>query len=219
MPKIKMPKANPSLDMTPMVDLAFLLVTFFMLTASVRVTEPVIVDAPASTSEKILPDNVILISVDKKGKAFYNITSADVRIRTLERMADQYTITFTDKEKKEFAKMTSIGVPISKLKDYINMPEEQKAKYNSPGIPMDSTDNQLSYWIRFGHIEAKTKEKAEKDRAKGLGRESKYEPVRFAIKADAGANFIKVREVIKTFTDQDIYLFNLITNLEEAEKI
>ncbi|MFM1898639.1 MAG: hypothetical protein RL577_879, partial [Bacteroidota bacterium] len=34
MPKVKMPKSSPSLDMTPMVDLAFLLVTFFMLTSS-----------------------------------------------------------------------------------------------------------------------------------------------------------------------------------------
>jgi len=79
MPKIKISKGNPALDMTPMVDLAFLLVTFFMLTASVRVSEPVIVDTPSSTSEKLLPDNVILITVDDKGKAFYNINNFEVR--------------------------------------------------------------------------------------------------------------------------------------------
>ena len=55
MPKIKMPKGTPSIDMTPMVDLAFLLVTFFMLTASFRNAEPVTVETPSSISYKIIP--------------------------------------------------------------------------------------------------------------------------------------------------------------------
>ena len=70
MAKIKISKSNPSLDMTPMVDLAFLLVTFFMLTATSRVTEPVVVDTPSSTSSKLLPENVMLISIDEKGRPF-----------------------------------------------------------------------------------------------------------------------------------------------------
>ena len=85
-----MPKSNPSLDMTPMVDLAFLLVTFFMLTASARVSEPVVVDTPSSNSDKLLPENVILVTIDDKGKAYYNINNYDVRIKTLERMGAQY---------------------------------------------------------------------------------------------------------------------------------
>ncbi len=219
MPKIKLPKGNPSLDMTPMVDLAFLLVTFFMLTASVRMTEPVIVDTPDSHSDKLLPENVILLSVDKRGKAFFNISNAEVRVKTLERMGKEYNMTFTPAEIKAFGKMTSFGVPMKQLKQFIAMSEKEKEKFNSPGVPLDSLDNQLSNWIRYGHIQERTLAKQAQDKAKSLGREFKDTPLRFAIKADAQANFLNVRDVIKVLTDNDIYVFNLITNLEKGDDV
>lgn len=218
MPKIKMPKSNPSLDMTPMVDLAFLLVTFFMLTASARISEPVIVDTPSSHSDKLLPENVIMITIDDKGHAFYNINNYDVRIKTLEAMGKQYKVDFTPKEKTEFAKMTSFGVPIENLKKYIAMDDNQRQAIKSPGIPLDSLHNQLGDWIQFGRIEAAKQAKTQKDKAEKAKREFKYEPIRFAIKADGKANYIAVKQVIKVFTDKEIYRFNLITNLEKGEE-
>ncbi|MES2593462.1 MAG: biopolymer transporter ExbD [Bacteroidota bacterium] len=218
MPKIKMPKSNPSLDMTPMVDLAFLLVTFFMLTASARVSEPVVVDTPSSTSDKLLPENVIMITVDDKGKTYYNINNYVVRKKTLEKMGQQYKVEFTEKEKEEFAKMTSFGVPIQSLKSYINMEDPERNAAKSPGIPLDSLNNQLGDWIQFGRIEAAKQAREQKEKAEKLGREFKYEPIRFAIKADGNANYINVKDVIKVFTDKEIYRFNLITNLEKGEE-
>lgn len=216
MAKIKKPKGTPSLDMTPMVDLAFLLVTFFMLTATSRVSEPVVVDTPSSVSDKLLPENVVLISVDKAGKAFYNINDPEVRIETLERMGAQYKINFTDEEKKRFSGMTSFGVPMSQLKAYIDMDDPQRMQVKSPGIPHDSLDNQLRDWIMYGRIAAATKATQEKAKSEELGREFKYEPLRFAIKADGKTNYIAVKDIITVFTDMDIYRFNLITSLEDA---
>lgn len=96
------------------------------------------------------------------------------------------------------------------------MEDADRVKTKSPGIPHDSLHNELGDWIRFGQIEAARQAKAEKERAETLGREFKYEPLRFAIKADAKTNYIAVKDIIKVFTDMDIYRFNLITDLEQG---
>lgn len=211
-----MPRGSPSLDMTPMVDLAFLLVTFFMLTATVRVTEPVIVDAPSSVSDKILPNNVVLITIDKDGRAFYNVENAATRIKILDRMAAQYKVPFSDAEKKRFAAMGSFGVPMEKLREYIKLDDAGRAKFKSPGIPSDSLNNQLGDWIYFGFAEASIKYNLEAGKAKDRGSDFKGEKPRLAIKADAKTNYIAVQNVINIIKKRKLEpRLNLITNLEE----
>ena len=112
--------------------------------------------------------------------------------------------------------MTSFGVSMQNLSKFINTEPGQREKFPSTGIPMDSTNNQLSDWIRFGQYEGVVQYKDLKDAAETSGRQVVIEPLRFAIKADGNANFIVVKEVIKTFTDLKIYKFNLLTNFEKG---
>lgn len=208
--------AAPSLDMTPMVDLAFLLVTFFMLTAAFRLAEPVQVDPPSSIGQVILPDNHIMVTIDNDGRVFFGISNSTAKIAALTAMSQKYGVTFTDKQKKIFSGLPSIGVDIKDLPRYIDTKEDAREKFQpQKGIPNDTLQNpQLKDWIAFGGKEAVMAYNDAKEKAEAAGQEMKAEKPRYAIKCDGKTKYILVKDVIKTFTDLKIFQFNLITSLE-----
>ncbi len=199
MPKIKVPKKSPSLDMTPMVDLAFLLVTFFMLTTKFRPSEPVTVDQPSSVSEIPLPDKgVILLTVDGRGRVFFNVEGQKLRIDILERLGTRFNLTFTDQEKKQFSLLTSIGMPSNRLKDYLNAkdPEQKIMNEETKGIPIDSMNNELTFWVNAARNAAPKNS--------------------IAINGDGDADIPTIKRVIEILQENKANRFALITNLESA---
>lgn len=185
--------------MTPMVDLAFLLVTFFMLTTQFRPQEAVTVDTPSSTANITVPDiNIIQLTVAKDGLVYFDVDNVgDTRSKLLQKMDAKYKIGFTDQEIATFANLSGFGMPISQLKQWINSKPSERSVFPQTGIPTDSTGNELEDWVVNTRL---TNPK-----------------VRVAIKGDRDADFQAVKKVMSIVQDKaKVNRFNLLTNMEMA---
>ena len=201
MPKIKMPTKSPHIDMTPMVDLFSLLLTFFMLTSVFRPQEPAPVDTPFSVSEKPSPDaNIMTVVLSADNRVFFNVdngrdTILHFRPKILQEMGTRYNIVFTPQELRKFEKYgTSFGVSIHDMKKYLNTEDAKVKEILEKGVPIDSVDNQFGYWVFYTR---------------------QINPaVQALIKGDGNAEYPLVKKVLDVLQDYNVSRFSLITNLQ-----
>jgi hypothetical protein len=142
-----------------------------------------------------------LISVE--GKVFLNFdngpdTAYKFRPKVLDEMGKRYGIEFTEQERREFEKFpSSIGVPISKMKEFLDAKDANARKALQEGIPTDSTDNQLAMWILYAR---------------------QVNPnIQACLKGDSKTEFPAVKKVLDILQEKNVNRYSLITSLEAAK--
>ncbi|MCS6824762.1 MAG: biopolymer transporter ExbD [Cytophagaceae bacterium] len=188
-------RKSVSLDMTAMCDMGFLLLTFFILTAKMKSPETVAIDTPSSISTEKLPEvQVLKITLDKSGRIFYSISDQATRLLTLDYMKEKYKVAFSDAEKARFIKLEMFGMPIAQLRPFMALSEDMKKKFQQPGIPVDSTNNELKMWIDA------TKRADPK--------------CRIIVKGDRDAYYESYNKIVSTLQELNLNNFSLVTTLE-----
>ncbi|MEB0263967.1 MULTISPECIES: biopolymer transporter ExbD [unclassified Mucilaginibacter] len=204
MPRVKVQRKSTSIDMTAMCDVAFLLLTFFILTAKPRTEDPVPVDIPASSTTQPIPDDNVLMLTIAEQKVFFTVDGNDIRIQTLKQMGEKYNVQFTPEEQKKFSGTPIFGVPMNQLKSFLSLDAAQKKEFKQSGIPADTTaNNELADWIR----EARKADVALHNKA-----------LRIAIKGDNKEEYPTIKKVIGILQKQKLDKFSLITTIRAAPK-
>lgn len=198
MARIRVPRKSTAIDMTAMCDVAFLLLTFFIMTAKVRTEDPVPIDAPKSSIQQPVPEADFLTITVGADKAFFGLEGTDLRKQTLTQVGEIYKETFTPDEQVRFSTITSFGVPVHSLHQFIAMSAEQQKKLAQPGIPRDSVSAELFNWIKQARIATKALHNKE---------------LRIAIKGDSKEAYPVIKDVIAILQKQKVNKFSLITNI------
>ncbi len=215
MPRVKVARKSTAIDMTAMCDVAFLLLTFFILTAKPKIDDPSKAEVPASSKEMPVPeDNTVTISVGQTpngadvgpngfaNKIFLSIAGTDTRQETLKAMADEYKVSFTPAEINKFANTEIFGVPMNQLKQFLDMDAQDLKTFDQKGIPTDTTENnELGRWVL---------------NARKADRGLHQKVTQIVIKGDRNKQYPAINAVISTLGKQKQFKFQLITSLRTA---
>lgn len=195
MGRAKLPRKSTSIDMTAMCDVAFLLLSFFILTTKFKPSEAIAVTIPKSVAAKVAPTkDIVQVIIDKDGKVFLEMDDEEVK----ETMANTLNTTKNlGLDVKAFKKSPFFGAPFGGLKTFLALPEDQRKGNLLPGIPVkDSANNELTEWMTLV-----------RDAYQG-------KKPNLLLKGDNLAKFPAFKSVITAFKKNDFLKFQMVTNPE-----
>ena len=199
MPKVKLPRKSTAVDMTAMCDVAFLLLSFFILATKTKPPEAVAVVTPSSVSTKIAKENAILVTLTKEGKIYLMLGDKTKKQAILEDINTTKALGLTPAELTKLKKMEFIGMPLNKIKSMLQLSEPMEPR-KMEGIPViDTLHNELTDWI--GSV------------VRSYSGES-MENLNLLVKGDNMAKYPVFKLVKDSFKKNDIYKFKIVTNPE-----
>jgi biopolymer transport protein ExbD len=203
MPKVKVARKSTSIDMTAMCDVAFLLLSFFILTTKFKPSEALAVVTPDSVSSKAAPENdVVLITIDKSGKVYLSVSDKNTAEKRaiITSISTSKQLNLSAAQIKAFTRGNSyIGVPFSQVGGLLNTPEDDIKKIKMDGIPVtDSANNQLVDWLY-----------AAKQAFEGKKME-------LLVKGDNDSKYPSFQGVLNAFKKNDLLKFQMVTNPESV---
>jgi len=192
--------------MTPFVDVAFLILSFFMLATKFKPPEPVEITTPHSVSaDQLQESNSVMVDFDSTGRIFFTVNTkkADddiVKLNIIQALNTSHNLGLTAAEMKNYQRNTTIGVPFSQLKSLLAQPVEARNGIKQSGIPADSTNNQLADWI-------------------GTAKRTFYDydpkmQVLYLIKGDNHAKYPSFDGIVEAMRKNDQFSYKLVTDPE-----
>lgn len=204
MPSVKIPRKSTATDMTPFVDVAFLILSFFMLATKFKPPEPVTINTPHSVSaDKLKEENAVLIEFDSVGRVYFTMNvkkSADdgLKLDLIKEVNKNRNLGLTDVEMSNFARYSTVGSPFSQMKTLLDMDKAQRIKVKQIGIPVDSTNNELATWVGAAKVAFQG------------------QTVLYMIKGDNNATYPTFKGVIDALKKNDELKYKLITDPKSA---
>lgn len=188
--------------MTAMCDVAFLLLSFFILATKQKPPEVLAVAPPTSVSSKAAPDKSILITLTKEGKVFLMLGDDTKKGAIIDDINTTRNLQLNPQELAKLKKTEFIGLPLNKLKSAMDM-EEAIPATSMEGIPIDSTNNELKHWLRSV------------TNVYSGGDQSQLEKM-LLVKGDGQALYPIFRNVKEAFKANELFKFRIVTESESV---
>jgi biopolymer transport protein ExbD len=188
--------------MTAMCDVAFLLLSFFILTTKFKPEEAVAVTTPSSVSAVVAPEkDMTLVSITKEGKVFLSLDNVEVKEEMARQLNAGRNQNLSEQQIAKFKTASFFGSPLSQLGAFLQIPTDELKGDRLPGIPaQDSANNELIEWMRYvtsAHAKTETK-------------------MNLLVKGDNLAKYPQFKNVIEAFKKNEQFKFQMVTNPENV---